>query len=114
MEATDSAFCPLLWTANGGSRDGHGNLIRQSSELVRGRCDRPRNCDTCPIFHHQIVHEDLLWVCCSCAQRTVEEKPPHQVIVPGYYSEGPCQHPECGRQKETDYLLQAIVIERTV
>ena len=108
-EGGKEAFCLLLWQYNGGAITPELRILRYAldqegliQKYVRGYCTRPMDCFSCPTMREELAKHapgKTLWVCSDCAAALIEvarssDLPYH---LPGYYSEGQCQNPECPR-----------------
>jgi hypothetical protein len=88
------AFCPILFSVNGGKFDGLGRpYIPTEEEYVRGKCDVGFDCGQCPYLAKWLLTWSNAgwqpgWECDRCLKRDV---PAHKTadyrvrVVAGYY-----------------------------
>jgi hypothetical protein len=99
------AFCPILFTANGGKFDELGRPLFEDG--VRALCDRPYDCLSCSYMQQQIqsLYADgwtlITWECFKCIEVTKYRDKfnpetrmfepvglPMEVRLPGFFQEG--------------------------
>lgn len=117
QEGGREAFCLLLWRANGGDVDLQNLIVRRGGHddgleddpRIRGVCTRPYDCaagpnraDDCQFMLHEISQHppnDVTWVCPDCLTAVVEKANALKIpyYMPGHYSEGLCEYPDCRR-----------------
>lgn len=82
-----NAPCPLLYQQTGGAV---------------GYCECCLDCYTCKTLEYELQHhppETQIWVCSVCAGRLARAARERRIgnVLTGYYTEGRCGHPDCGR-----------------
>ena len=108
--AVDDSGTPLLGacgTCNGTSKtpegedcpacDGTGHDHNTRS---RGYCTRAYDCADCKDFQYELSFvpvDEKFWLCSGCLAAAFKEARARgfRLLVPGFYSEGYCQAPEC-------------------
>jgi len=117
-DPNDEEFCPILWQANGGKVRDNGSPIFDG-DLVRGRCREPGDCDHCTFMRHSLMAiasqgVTSLWICPSCVGQISNSARELglEVKLPGFYSEGFCQRPQCHRNGDERYsiVLQLLTV----
>ena len=94
---TRTAFCPVLFGANGGRFDENGLPIfqRKRELVVRGRCSDAYDCGTCPHLTAWLGYQtgagwQVSWECVECIKQT--DRPDEEIGLerrtPGFYQEG--------------------------
>lgn len=83
------AFCPILYTSNGGQLDNKGKAIVSLNNRVRGKCDKAFDCGDCFLLQNWIatcVSEGWIvgWECDDCLH--VTKAVSRQ--LPGFFQEG--------------------------
>jgi len=98
------AFCPILWEANHGRTNKDGTPLFESGLLIQGVCESPQDCDRCGLLQNartQMYGQNVttLWVCPDCSGESMKRAKADDVAasLPGYFTEGYCQHPQCAR-----------------
>ena len=82
MEGLKEAWCPLLVQTSG-----------------VGYCIEPHDCDHCDVMAYALNGypvEEVHWLCLSCVDELLSHKV--RIFLPGYYTEGLCQGPQCHRE----------------
>lgn len=79
-------------------------------------CTATFDCDQCELLQAELVYhapETVWWCCPSCISQLKSRTKGRGVHLhlPGFYTEGRCQNPNCGRDEEDRYsiLLQLIL-----
>lgn len=117
-EGNKESFCLLLWRSNGGrvtddlriARQGF-NLEGEIPQYSRGYCTKPYDCYSCDILQEEIHKHppgSVIWLCIDCVKQETQrckeaERPFH---LPGFYTEGHCQSPECERPAGPEGLIR--------
>lgn len=103
-ETNDKAFCPLLWQANGGPVREDGLPVFGNGQPIKGNCDHPQDCFRCNVMDACVNAANLngvttIWVCPDCCSEALKQSKKLGILtrLPGYYTEGWCQRPQCGR-----------------
>lgn len=121
-DPNDEAFCPILWQANGGVIGPNGS-ISHTDGPIRGRCRNPGDCDRCTYMQQSLVTltsqgVTSLWICSSCAGqvRNLARDLNIETRLPGFFTEGFCQRPQCHKVGEARYssILQLLTVFGTV
>lgn len=102
------AFCQIFFGANGGQFTELGNPIFYSTDEmddggapVRGKCDRPYDCGTCPYMGQWVEGLQaqgwiIGWECYHCLKLTKETPR----LLPGFYQTGRIPNPTLDDQPE--------------
>lgn len=101
------AFCPVYYGANGGAFDDRGRPTWKTEDAeddgypIRGKCDRPFDCGTCPYLHQYVVSLEkqgwtISWECVHCLKETkrLDDEAHQERSLPGFYQSGRPQVPE--------------------
>lgn len=116
-EPNDEEFCLILWQANGGKIKANGSPIF-NEEPVRGRCREPGDCDRCEYMQRSLIEltsqgVTSLWICPSCAGQVRKAAGELNLYakLPGFYTEGVCQRPQCHRNDDRySAILQLLTV----
>ncbi len=105
-DRNDEAFCPLLWSANGGRVTASGKPIFDGSP-ISGSCSQPGDCYRCELMQNVLTSLatqgfTTLWICPSCAGEVKKIGEEQGIItkLPGFFAEGFCQRSNCHRVEQ--------------
>jgi hypothetical protein len=78
------------------------SLLYQQTMGRQGYCKRCLDCYSCPVMHVELQKHPLhtqIWVCAPCAGKIAHEAKQQRLgnVLMGYYTEGWCCYPNCGR-----------------
>jgi hypothetical protein len=90
------AFCPIYFGSNGGQFTPLGKPIFDQADPsdggipIRGLCDRPYDCGTCPHMHQWVQIQQangwtVGWECFGCLKPKEKDR-----VLPGFYHSGNC------------------------
>jgi len=101
-EKAPPEFCLLLWATRGGRIGSRGEPIFSSLATSAGYCDNPTDCAGCPLMQEEIAkHPEgkTWWLCPDCLDDAVTSSKEKGTTyhIPGHYTEGQCQNPNCAR-----------------
>jgi hypothetical protein len=102
------AFCIVFFGYNGGRFDANGLPIQEDLDEddlpVRGKCDKPYDCGTCPILSQWVLllqqrGWEIGWECYTCLPYGITDRSAEKGIelkLPGFYQSGrsPVLRPE--------------------
>lgn len=84
--------------------------------MVRGACTRAYDCDTCSLMQEELAKlpvNDSWWICPDCTSRVKSRSRGRgaHLTLPGFYTEGYCQNPNCQREGDEKYtgFLQLVL-----